>query len=374
MQYRKFGRCDFELSALGFGCMRFPTENGKVNEKEAINMIRYAIDNGVNYIDTAYPYHNGNSELIVGKALKDGYRDKVKLATKSPVWLVEKQDDFDKYLNEQLDKLNTDHIDMYLFHALSKERWEKLKSLKFYEFVERAIKDGKIKYIGFSFHDDIDTFKEIVDSYNWTFCQIQYNYMDEYHQAGVEGLKYAANKGLAVIVMEPLKGGKLAKEPPKEINEIWKSSNTKNTPVELALKWIWNQPEVSLVLSGMSSMEQLKGNIKAASEAKVNSLTSEELNLIDLVKKKYIDLTKVNCTSCKYCMPCPVGVDIPRNFSLYNDAFVYNDLANCSKNYSGLEEKAKASSCVECGKCEEACPQHIPIREMLKNVAKTLSV
>lgn len=373
MKYRKFGRCDFEVSALGFGCMRFPTKDKKINENEAIRMLRYAIDNGVNYIDTAYPYHNGNSELLVAKALKDDYREKVKLATKSPVWLVEKHEDFDKYLNEQLKKLETDYIDMYLLHALDKERWTKIKSLNVFKFIERALKDGRIKHIGFSFHDDINTFKEIVDSYDWTFCQIQYNYMDEYCQAGIEGLKYAYNKGLAVIVMEPLKGGKLAQEPPKIIKDLWNSYKVKKTPAEWALQWLLNQHEVSIVLSGMSSMEQVIENIKIADKSEINSLSSEEIELINLVKTKYKDLIKVNCTSCKYCVPCPAGVDIPKNFSLYNEAFVYNNLENSSKLYSKLEDKAKASSCIECGKCEEVCPQHISIREKLKEVVKTLT-
>lgn len=373
MKYRKFGKCDFELSALGFGCMRFPTKDGKINENESIKMIRYAIDNGVNYIDTAYPYHGGNSELLVAKALKNGYREKVKLATKSPVWLVKKHEDFDRYLDEQLNKLETDYIDMYLLHALDKDRWEKLKNLNVFNFVERAIKDGRIKYIGFSFHDDIDTFKEIVDSYNWTFCQIQYNYMDEYYQAGLEGLKYASDKGLAVIIMEPLKGGKLAQEPPKVIKELWDNAKTKRTPVQWALKWIWNQPEVSLLLSGMSDMEQVIDNINTAEKSGINSLSSEEIQLIELVKTKSKELTKVDCTSCKYCIPCPVGVDIPRNFSLYNEASIYNNLVNCSKMYSELEDKAKASSCVECGQCEKVCPQHIAIRKTLKEVSETLA-
>lgn len=377
MLYRKFGSCDFKVSALGFGCMRFPILNGdsgQIEEAEAIKMLRYAIDNGVNYVDTAYPYHKKNSEIVVGKALKDGYREKVHLATKLPAWLTNTYEDFDKYLNEQLEKLQTNYIDFYLLHSLSKDSWKKIKDLKVLDFLDGALKDGRIKYAGFSFHDDIDTFKEIVDSYNWTFCQIQYNYMDEKYQAGTEGLKYAASKGLGVVVMEPLRGGKLAQTPPDEVQDIFNSSLFKRTPAEWGLSWIWNQPEVSIVLSGMSTMEQVAQNIETAGKTGISSLSERDISIIDNVKSKYNELTKVKCTACEYCLPCPAGVAIPSNFSLYNDASIYKDSEKYINKYNNeMPEKSRASSCVECGECEEACPQHLPIRQHLKEVHKALS-
>ncbi|HZW82408.1 MAG TPA: aldo/keto reductase [Candidatus Deferrimicrobium sp.] len=376
MLYRRFGKGNFEVSSLGFGCMRLPFCNGddaQINETEAISMIRYAIDQGVNYVDTAYPYHKGNSEVLVGKALKDGYREKVHLATKLPVWLCNSYADFEKYLEEQLTKLQTESIDCYLLHALNKVTWQKSKELGVLRFLDSALAQGKIKHVGFSFHDDVELFKEIVYAYPWTFCQIQYNYMDERYQAGTEGLKYAAAKGLAVIVMEPLKGGRLAKKPPTEVQGLWSQAEVSRTPADWALRWVWNQPEVSLVLSGMSTMENVVENINTASEAAPLSLQPIEVELIDLVKTKYKELVKVGCTACGYCMPCPAGVDIPRNFATYNEAFMYNNVGASALAYNRfMDEKVRASACVECGQCEEACPQQIGIREQLKDVHRTL--
>ena len=376
MKYREFGKCDFKVSALGFGCMRLPLINGdekQIDVEKAIPLIRYAIDNGVNYIDTAYPYHKGSSEIVVGKALKDGYREKVKLATKLPTWLTNSYEDFDKYLNEQLEKLQTDHIDMYLLHGLDKERWDKLLELNIFKFIESALSDGRIKQIGFSFHDKLDTFEKIVDAYNWDFCQIQYNFLDDNYQAGTEGLEYAANKGMAIVVMEPLKGGRLSKTPPISVKELWRKTEVEKTPAEWALKWVWNHPEVTTVLSGMNSMEQIIENIKTAETALPNSLSEKDLALINNVKSQYNELIKVQCTACGYCMPCPTGVDIPRNFAILNEASMYNEYDRQSHIYNNdLTLKQRAVSCVECGKCETLCPQHLEIRKHLKEVNEVL--
>ncbi|ERM90757.1 aldo/keto reductase [Caldanaerobacter subterraneus] len=371
MQYRKFGKLDVAVSALGFGLMRLPVidnDNSRIDEKEAIRMIRYAIDNGVNYLDTAWPYHGGNSEIVTGKALKEGYRERTFLATKLPTWLINEKEDMDKYLNEQLKKLQTDHIDFYLLHALDKNKWENMKRVDALAWAEKKKQEGKIRYIGFSFHDEFPVFKEIIDYYDrWDFCQIQYNYMDIDVQAGEKGLKYAASKGLGVVIMEPIRGGRLA-NPPKAVQEIWDTAKVKRSPAEWALQWLWNQPEVSVVLSGMSTFEQLKENIESANRSGIGTLTSEELEIVARVRNKYKELSPIACTGCNYCMPCPNGVNIPRNFELYNEAHMYNIYEANRKAYEDLGD-ARASSCIECGNCESVCPQHLPIIEYLKEVA-----
>lgn len=371
MEYRKFGSLDFKVSALGFGAMRLPTIGGdesKIDEAMAIKMIRYAIDNGVNYVDTAYPYHRGNSEILVGKALKDGYREKTKLATKLPVWAINSKEDMDRIFFEQLKKLDTDHIDFYLLHALGKDRWEKMYNLGVLDWVEKNINKGYIRYIGFSFHDELDAFKKIVDAYDWTFCQIQYNYMDIDSQAGQEGLKYAASKGLAVVIMEPLRGGRLA-NPPQKVIDVFNSARIKRSPVAWALLWLWNQPEVSTVLSGMSTFEQVKENIEIASQSGINTFTSPELQLIQKARDTYLGIKAIDCSQCGYCMPCPNGVDIPRNFYLYNEGVRYNDFGGPRWQYlNDLKEEERASSCIKCGECEPKCPQSLPIRDLLDMV------
>ncbi|HCJ56376.1 MAG TPA: aldo/keto reductase [Clostridiaceae bacterium] len=372
MQYREFNKLGDKLSVLGFGAMRLPLNGddpGNIKEKESIRLIRYAIDNGVNYIDTAYNYHKGKSEMIVGKALKDGYRDKVKLATKMPVWLTNAYEDFDKYLDEQLQKLDTDYIDFYLLHNLNKKYWTKLRSINVLDFVDRALQDGRIKHIGFSFHDDVSLFKTIIDSYDWDFCQIQYNYMNENFQAGTEGLEYAGSKNIPVMIMEPLLGGKLAKRPPKEIKDIWDKAAIKRTPAEWGLRWVLNHKQVAVVLSGMNTAKQVEENIKTAETALPGSLEQKELDMIKKVSEKYRSRIKVDCTGCGYCMPCPNKVWIPYNFEIYNDFYMYETDRYSTDMYRRLKTgNQAASACVECGKCETACPQGLSIMETLKKV------
>lgn len=374
MKYRKIGDC--EVSALGFGCMRLPVidnNQSKIDEAVAERMLHYAIEQGVNYVDTAWPYHNENSEPFVGKALQDGWRDRVHLATKLPSWAIQSTADMDKYLNEQLKRLQTDCIEFYLLHSLKSDWWEKLWNLGALEFLGRAIEDGRIRYAGFSFHDELSTFKKIVDAYVWTFCQIQYNYMDENHQAGTEGLNYAVNKGISVIVMEPLRGGKLTKRVPDDIRAFMNKSNIDRTPAELALRWVWDKPDVSLVLSGMSTMDQVVENCRVANESEPKSLTADELVIIEKIRDLYLERTQVPCTECGYCLPCPEGVDIPGIFRLYNDLHIYQDEQWAQVSYGMfVPEGEKASNCTECGQCEEACPQDIPVIEKLKECHEKL--
>jgi predicted aldo/keto reductase-like oxidoreductase len=374
MQYRPFGKLDWRVSALGFGCMRLPTLDGdssKINEPEARKMLYYAIDHGVNYVDTAYGYHGGNSELFLGRALKGQYRDKIRLATKLPCWLVKTAQDFDRLLNEQLQKLQTKHIDFYLLHSLSKSSWTKVRDLGVLEWAQNPLADGRIGYLGFSFHDKYEVFQEIVDAYDWTFCQIQYNYMDIEEQAGSKGLQYAAAKGLAMVIMEPIMGGFLA-NPPQPILELWDTAARKRTPADWALQWVWNQPEVSVVLSGMSTREQVKENVASAQASGGNVLTEEELALIARVRERYRELRPIPCTQCEYCLPCPNDVNIPHNFKLYNDGLVYGTLARVRDLYSWMEKPARAESCLQCQECEEKCPQSIAISEWMPIVHEVL--
>lgn len=372
MLYRKLGKTGEMVSILGYGCMRLPVIDGNpesIDEKKAIRLVRYAIDHGVNYIDSAYSYHSGMNEVFLGKALKDGYREKVHLATKLSCKRVNCKEDMDRFLNEQLEKLRTDCIDFYLLHAVKQSYWEKMKKFGVIDFLERARAAGKIKYTGFSFHDEPDVFKEVVDAYPWDLCQIQFNYLDENFQAGIEGLKYAAEKGLAVVIMEPLRGGNLASKVPEEAKKVWDIAEVKRTPAEWAFRYLWDYPEVSVVLSGMSEMEHLKENLRIAEQGQPNSLSAEEKSLISEVSEIYRSRIKVNCTNCKYCMPCPSGVNIPRNLSYLNDVFMLNDVENAKFQYGVLLlPEEKAGNCIECGECEEVCPQNIKIRKMLKEV------
>ena len=292
MEYRKFGPLDWQVSVLGFGCARFPTVNGVefdpgISEAEAIAMLRYAIDRGVNYVDTAHIYHGGNSEIVVGKALQDGYRAKVRLADKSPIWLLEKSEDFDTILDGQLRKLQTDHVDFYLLHGLDAKSWLKVQELDLFSRAEKAIADGRIGHLGFSFHDTVEVFEQIVDGYDkWTFCQFIYNFLDTEKQAGTRGLKYAAAKGLAIVVMEPIQGGKIAR-PPDPVRAIWEGAPPGRTVSALALQWVWDHPEVAVALSGMSTMQQVEENVASAERSRSDPLDANELALIDRLREAY---------------------------------------------------------------------------------------
>jgi predicted aldo/keto reductase-like oxidoreductase len=334
--------------------------------ERAVKMIRHAIDNGVNYLDTAYTYHGGMSEVLVGKALQDGYRDKVKIATKMPVRLVEKQKNLDEYFNTHLERLQVDYIDFYLLHGIRKERMSQIERFKILEWTDEKLEDGKIKHLGFSFHDDLPFFKEIVDYHDWTFCQIQLNYMDADYQAGIEGLKYAADRGLGVVVMEPIKGGKLAVTPPKEVMEIWDRSRKKRSPAEWALQWVWNLPEVSVALSGMSEMWHVEENLVYADRSGPGTLTPEELAFYDEVKNTYNQLGFVGCTECQYCMPCPEGVDIPTILGYYNEYYMSGGNQEVKNSYwKNISLDNHSSNCIACGECEEKCPQMLPIRKLM---------
>jgi predicted aldo/keto reductase-like oxidoreductase len=380
MLYRKIPKTGDMLSILGFGCMRLASRpDFSIDEERAKQQLRSAIDNGVNYVDTAWPYHMGQSEPFVGRALAGGYRDKVKLATKLPSWLLEKREDMDTFLDAQLKKLQTDHIDYYLVHALVGDLWDTVEKLGVKEFLDTAKADGRIRNAGFSFHGQAEDFRRIVDAYPWDFCQIQYNFLDEKNQAGTAGLEYAASKGLGVIIMEPLRGGNLTRTVPRDVKAIWDEATTKRTPAEWALRWIWNHPEVTVVLSGMNDDEHIRENLRIAGEAHPDSLTSAELQLVKRVESKYRELMKVGCTGCQYCMPCPSGVNIPLCFEQYNNLALGDNPDMEKFMYAarlggavGLGNPEFASLCVQCGQCVEKCPQHIDIPTMLESVVTEL--
>lgn len=380
MQYRPFGKLDWQVSALGFGCMRLPIRTGgqpgsaDIDEAEASRLVYHAIENGVNYLDTAYPYHRKESEPFLGRALQGGWRQKVRLATKMPHWMMEGPADFDRFFDEQLAKLQTDYVDFYLLHALDKNSWPKLKNWDVFSWAEKKIKEGRIHHLGFSFHDDFSVFKDIVDGYDWEFCQIQYNYMDIEEQAGTRGLKYAAEKGLAVIVMEPLLGGRLS-VPQQDIQAIWDRSPVKRSPTDWALQWLWNQPEVSLVLSGMSSMQQVEQNLVSASSSAAGSLNALELSLVDEVRARYRELCLASCTGCQYCQPCPNNLNIPLMFELYNAGHMYGVIEQVRQQYNDwIKPENRADQCARCQECEDKCPQHLPICELLDKVDQVLGM
>jgi len=374
MLYRKMDSTGDELSILGFGCMRLPQKNGRIDEERATRQLRGAIDRGVNYFDTAVPYHMGASESFVGRALSSGYRDRVKLATKLPPWQTNVREDMDRILGEQLDRLQTDHIDYYLVHALDGSSWVKMRDLGVREFLKSAKADGRIVHAGFSFHGDLPEFKEIVDAWGWEFCQIQYNYLDEKFQAGTEGLDYAAAKGLGLVAMESLRGGLLGREAPAEVRAVWNEAEVRRSPAEWAFRWVWNRPEFHVLLSGMNDEGHIDENIRIADEALPDSLTERELELVRRVAETYHGLMKADCTGCRYCLPCPAGVAIPACLQMYNSKHALRD-KRAGRNYAMFTggvfggPPSGASLCTDCGACLEKCPQHLPIPDLLRDVA-----
>jgi len=376
MQYRKL--CGKKVSILGFGAMRFPIlekNQKKIDVEKAEEMLDYAIENGVNYLDTAQPYHGGESENFVGEYIKKRVlRDKIFLATKLPTWLIKEEADFDKYLNEQLEKLQTDQIDYYLLHALNAKSWQNIYDLGVLDWCEKKKAEGKIKHIGFSFHDAYPVFKKIVDAYDkWEFCQIQYNYMDTNYQAGEKGFKYALKNGIDVIIMEPLRGGQLAKEPPAEIKKLWQKFPVSRSYADGALQWLWNQKDVPILLSGMTTLQHVKENIESARKAEIGVLSAEELKIFKEVRKAYIKRLPFMCSSCKYCEPCPHGVAISSVLGFYMMNIMYDDLKRSKSFYNFfLNDNNRANNCTECGECLAKCPQQIEIIKWLKEAHKVL--
>ncbi len=379
MEYRRFGRLAWDLSVLGFGCMRLPVTGGtpagpEVDEEEAIRMIRRALDAGVNYADTAYSYHGGRSEVVLGRAVRGEYRDRVKVATKSPLWLIGEAGDFDRFLAEQLERLSLQCVDFYLFHGLNRRSWRKVAELGLLERAEAAVRDGRVMHVGFSFHDRLAVFKEIVDGYDgWDLAQVQYNYMDTESQAGTAGVRYAAAKGIPIVVMEPLLGGCLAR-PPREAMELFEAAATGRTPAGLALQWLWDQPEVNLVLSGMSEMRQVEENLASAGAAGKRPLSPEEHALIDAMRERLKEKMAVGCTGCGYCQPCPAGVNIPGVFELLNYGMMYDGMRSSRLRYERFfPADERAGACTRCGECEERCPQSIAIGEWMARAHAVLT-
>ncbi|MEN2773996.1 aldo/keto reductase [Acetivibrio clariflavus] len=374
MKYRedKYGN---KLSVLGYGCMRFTMKAGRIDIKKANAEIMAAYEAGVNYFDTAYIYPG--SEAALGTILADnGIRDKVNIATKLPHYMIRKKEDLDKYFEEQLKRLRTNYVDYYLMHMLSDVKtWERLKGLGIDEWLAKKKEKGAIRQVGFSYHGNSDAFCSLIDAYDWDFCMVQYNYLDETTQAGRTGVQYAASKGLPVFIMEPLRGGKLARNLPDKARQLISSYPIKRSPVEWSFRWLWNQPEVTCVLSGMNSLEMVQENVEYAATAEVNSFTEDDFNLIAKVKEAINEKMKVPCTGCRYCMPCPKGVDIPGTLAAYNRRYTDGKIAGFIDYFictALRRDSTAASNCIDCGKCEQHCPQNISIRKELKIARREL--
>ena len=374
MNYRKdkYGNL---LSTLGFGCMRFQTRMGKIDYAEAEREIMYAIDNGVNYFDTAYIYPG--SEALIGEIFeKNKVRDKIYIATKLPHYLVKNREGLDKIFDEELKRLRTDHIDYYFMHMLTDiDAWNRMIELGILQWLEDKKKSGAIRQVGFSYHGNTEMFTKLIDAYDWEFCMIQYNYMDEHSQAGRRGLNYAHKKGLPVMIMEPLRGGRLVNRLPEDAKKIFKNYERQHTPAQWAFKWLWSQKAVTVVLSGMNSMEMVEDNIRTASATSVGDLSEKDNEMLEKVVKAINSKMKVGCTGCGYCMPCPKNVDIPGSFAHYNRKYAEGWFPAMKEHIMCTALRKTPTSitnCIGCGKCEKHCPQNIPIREKLEEAKKEL--
>ncbi len=376
MQYRTFGKLGIQGSLFGLGCMRFNGDakgDSIIDEEKAISLIRRAIDGGVTYIDTAFVYLDQTSEIVLGKALLDGYRDKVTIATKMPIEFVHSYEDMEKLLDTELKKLQTDHIDFYLMHGINKEKWEEFKAIGADKFFEDKKKEGKIRYKCFSFHGPYDDFEYILKDYDWDMVQIQYNFMDVNNQAGEKGLKLAGEMGIPVVIMEGLLGGKLAKAP-ANVQKLYDEFPIKRTPVEWAFRWLCNYPQIATVLSGCNEADQIDDNLRIFDELKPGIMTEEELALIDRVRDAYKSRTKIGCTGCRYCMPCPGGVDIPAVFASWNEVSLYEIDPNTCWSYTMLKHNGNTpDKCLQCGACEAKCPQGLSIIDGLQTAWNELN-
>ncbi len=371
MRYNMMPGKDSHISALGFGCMRLPMDKkGNIDEAEASQLLEYAYRNGVNYFDTAWGYHDGQSEPFVGRFIAKHRRSKLLIATKLPCWLVKKRQDMDDFLEKQLERLQTTYIDFYLLHALNRKSWKEMRALGVLDFLEKARADGKIMNIGYSFHDDYPVFKRIIDAYDWDFCQFMFNYLDTHYQAGKRGYEVAVNKGMGVIAMEPLRGGKLVSPVPDEVKAVWQRSKEERNPQERAMRWVWNHPGCTVNLSGMSTLEQVKENIAICEDSGPDQISPREMKLYILARREYIKRIAIPCSECRYCMPCPAGVAIPSVLGTYNEAMIFNDRDRHAREYKMfLGENQRADKCTKCGACLPKCPQHIAIPEWMEQIA-----
>lgn len=370
MQYRTMPKSQDKLSALGMGCMRLPmTSAAKIDREQTLQMMHYALEHGVNYFDTAWAYHDGASEPMLGEFISQIDRTKIFVATKLPCWLIKTRADMDSYLQQQLDRLQTDYIDYYLLHALNKNSWQNMHQLGILEFLEKAKAEGRIRHIGFSFHDKYPEFKKIVQAYPWDFAQFMLNYLDTHYQAGMNGYRLAMQHNMGIISMEPVRGGKLVHPLPPEIEALWKKKGEGLSPLELALRWVWNLPGCSVLLSGMSNLDQLKENVALADRFHAEELSDKQLKTYQLIRREYLKRIPIPCSECRYCMPCPNGVAIPTNFGSYNEAVMFANRERGLKEYQiFIPEASRADKCINCGICLSKCPQHIDIPTELEKV------